>query len=209
MRTRSGFVSNSSTSSFIVQADGVYKTVFDLARDMIPLREWNVDEDLSNLQKHLDQGVDPNTPLSFRTCNYQTYIAPVTVDGKLYFAVATCNNHDWSEIKPHLSWDAYRKVYVELTHQPENQSWQEKAFSKYGDLDDMDQFGSVISSTMDFLFLGTETRGREDYGNYHWNLKCPDQDSHWDDHWVDAVTGKTICSSCGKELVPRKQDANP
>lgn len=96
MKLRSGFVSNSSSSSFVISGDA-YSGTFDIAEAMLKERndyweEWkdlkkSGDEDISKLQI-LRRGKDPNTPLSFRSTNYDTYITKI---GNYYF-VSTCNN---------------------------------------------------------------------------------------------------------------------
>lgn len=92
MKTRNGFVSNSSSSSFVIAADKEIKTVFDLAIKMIPTREWGDDDKL--IRKIKSSKVNPDNPIMFRSCNYDTYIIK---EGK-YFVVETCNNHDWYEL---------------------------------------------------------------------------------------------------------------
>lgn len=93
MKTRIGFVSNSSSSSFILKI-GKYKTTRDVAMAMVPSREWEDDEVL--MQKLLSMK-DFDRPLAFRTCNYDTYISKE--NDKFY--VFTCHNHNFEEI-----WDS-------------------------------------------------------------------------------------------------------
>ncbi len=92
MKIRQGFVSNSSSSSFILSTDD-YKSVFDVAKKMIPCREWE-DSDkklILKIEEAEIRGVDPNTSICFNSCNYETYI----VKYKDFFLVSTCNNHNW------------------------------------------------------------------------------------------------------------------
>lgn len=90
MKIRNGFVSNSSSSSFILNADG--NTVRDIALLMIPQRNWPNDYDLiSRIQKLT---CDPDLPITFSTCNYDTFIIKI---GK-YIYVNTCHNHDFDEV---------------------------------------------------------------------------------------------------------------
>ena len=91
MKTREGFVSNSSSSSFILSKDS-YESVFDLAKSMIPSREWDSDQELiTKIEEAEIRGMDPNTSISFGSCNYETYI----VKYKDYYLISTCNNHHW------------------------------------------------------------------------------------------------------------------
>jgi len=93
LKTREGFVSNSSSSSFILSKDS-YASVFDLAKQMIPARNWNSDQDLiSKIEEAEIKGMNPNTSISFDSCNYATYI----VKYKDYYLISTCNNHPWRD----------------------------------------------------------------------------------------------------------------
>jgi len=92
MKSRAGFVSNSSSSSFIVNAE----SAFDIVKLMIPLREDGWEEanaELLELIEDMQERVDCES-LRFRTCNYDTYIARVGDK----FVVETCNNHRFWEI---------------------------------------------------------------------------------------------------------------
>jgi hypothetical protein len=113
MKTRHGFVSNSSSSSFLISTSA-YKSVFDLALHMIELRdkdllydneevgEWacaNLKDIILSAAKN---GMNENTPISFPTVNYDTFI--VKMDN--YYIVATCNNHPFYH---DLKGDCYRE----------------------------------------------------------------------------------------------------
>lgn len=104
MKQRHGFVSNSSSSSFIIEKSNKYPDAYVLAYDMIPKRGWDNDEELRNkikvatrkrkLSKLNGEEVKFNSEnVSFRSCNYDTFI----VDFKGYLFVQTCNNHDWND----------------------------------------------------------------------------------------------------------------
>lgn len=87
MKVRSGFVSNSSSASFIIERCEKYPNVFAVAKCMIPYRGW--DEDIVLLDIIDRSNRDPNTAISFQTCNYDTYVLP----SEHFFLVMTCNNH--------------------------------------------------------------------------------------------------------------------
>jgi len=102
MKKRSGFVSNSSSSSFVLQA-GPY-TVFDYALEMLQVQnEYNNDleckEECDEELKTMDvlrialqfRKIDYDTSIAFRSCNYDTYI---TKRGDKV-VVNTCNNVPW------------------------------------------------------------------------------------------------------------------
>ncbi len=91
MKVRNGFVSNSSSSNFIVSTDN-YESVFDLAIAMFKIRhEQGLWEDIEaeKIHRAIRDGRDPNFPISFSTCNYNTFIMRVLG----CYIVTTCNNH--------------------------------------------------------------------------------------------------------------------
>ena len=105
MKTREGFVSNSSSTSFIVRA-GAYPNLFSLAQDMILCRFrtdysedgkhekkifWKDNGELIDKIEKAKTKMNPDMGISFPTSNYDTYI--MKVGG--YYAVQTCNNHQW------------------------------------------------------------------------------------------------------------------
>ena len=99
MKIRNGFVSNSSSSSFII-SDKKFPTVRSLATYMIKQKikesRFNREEDeyINYDKEYMNNlhNVDENYPVSFPSCNYDTYIRKV---GDCYL-VATCNNTDWN-----------------------------------------------------------------------------------------------------------------
>ena len=102
MKIRSGFVSNSSSSSFII-SDDHFPTVRDLAIYMINKMSEDYgdydqiepnEEGTTNVYDiYIERlkNIDENQTVSFPSCNYDTYIRKV---GDQYF-VSTCNNTDW------------------------------------------------------------------------------------------------------------------
>ena len=104
MKTRMGFVSNSSSSSFICPRKN-FESIFDLGKEMLKIRnaDW---EDIDNdrlqietrkLERAQELGVNPNTPIVFSTTNYETYIRLNT--NETLYEVDTCNNQDWDQIE--------------------------------------------------------------------------------------------------------------
>ena len=103
MKIRNGFVSNSSSSSFIISAEH-FPTLRDLATYMINRQigdqEYEESSDDGWSKEYIEQNkkyikrlnkLDENQSVSFPSCNYDTYIKRV---GDCYL-VATCNNTDW------------------------------------------------------------------------------------------------------------------
>jgi hypothetical protein len=104
MKIRNGFVSNSSSSNFIVGSSSIgYSTLFDLAQDMLLIRnndfddyvenkaQW--DEEINAIHKAIKEQRDPNTSIYFHTCNYNTFIKKIYD----YYVVTSCNNHMFTE----------------------------------------------------------------------------------------------------------------
>jgi hypothetical protein len=125
MKIRQGFVSNSSSSSFIVMAENSMEVFRAMTK--IVKREYNeewrgsdsegwfethwadhIKEFESSHNKYFNGGII----LPF-TCNYETYIFP-SVDGKCL--VETCNNHEWDDLKI-VGWegDSYNHADDDIT----------------------------------------------------------------------------------------------
>ncbi len=105
MKIRNGFVSNSSSSSFLIKLGENYPDVLAVATSMIKDRfdDWksednssfyddgreaSVYKDIERLRKH----GNVNMPIFFRSTNYDTFITPLTDN---YVFVDTCNNIQW------------------------------------------------------------------------------------------------------------------
>jgi len=128
MKVRNGFVSNSSSSSFIVNGVSSSMEVFRL---MIPLvkedycdyvdgkKMWKTHgENVKRFKKSRGEDFNEGIVIPF-TCNYATFIYPVK-DGECY--IETCNNHPWQDVLPghevdskHLHYDDDKTVFVNVT----------------------------------------------------------------------------------------------
>ena len=108
MKIRNGFVSNSSSSSFVISA----KSTMKVFNKMIPLIKKEYDDDKESVaawqkyhakkvdvfKKSHDETFNGGIIIPF-TCNFETFIFPVK-DGECY--VESCNNHPWEEIFPDM-----------------------------------------------------------------------------------------------------------
>lgn len=135
MKIRNGFVSNSSSSSFVISVDD-FPSVRSLATYMINKK---IQEDLytaedykyygesaDDIKEYIEydkklikrlKNVDENSPVSFPSCNYDTYIKRIGD----YYLVSTCNNTDWDlhEYDVAMS-DELRNELVKLCEYYEN-----------------------------------------------------------------------------------------
>lgn len=98
MKIRKGFVSNSSSSSYIIPSHTVEESMnlgstSEVAKYMIGCRGFDNDKELiSKLELAIkDLKIDKDGPICFRSCNFDTYI--ISRNGAIY--IDTCNNHDF------------------------------------------------------------------------------------------------------------------
>jgi hypothetical protein len=108
MKTRNGFISNSSTSSFIIKTSD-YESVFDIAIKMVPVRGFDVDDKnlIKKIYEYEAKGFSKNHPIAFTTVNYDTFI----IRGDKYYFVSTCNNHCFYGLSGFTGVDDYMSDY--------------------------------------------------------------------------------------------------
>jgi hypothetical protein len=107
MKIRSGFVSNSSSSSFIVNAKSSMEVflkmigvVYDEYKEYDEGAWWKKHHE-ENVMRFIEEHADKFNEgiiIPF-TCNFATYIFPAR-NGQCY--VETCNNHPWESVFPDM-----------------------------------------------------------------------------------------------------------
>ena len=193
MKIRTGFVSNSSSSNFII--DNSYDTVFDLATNMLEIRNsdsasWGRDE-FKNISKAIRAGRDLDTPIYFSTCNYDTFIKKVLG----FYIVTTCNNHPFihelegviqcpSEIKEWLGENNYLTDYDgPLPFTEEIETWDFQC----GEVFWQPEYDLMVSR---YNYMEAQRNGDKNAKAY-----CKDKD-HFADMMVLAINKKIICPVC-------------
>lgn len=94
MKIRSGFVSNSSSSSFIVTGES--SMTIALAMMSKVYEEWKPHKQLAAAIKYAKahRKFDGNIHFPW-SCNYETWIRK---SGRGDYEIHTCNNHNWDEL---------------------------------------------------------------------------------------------------------------
>lgn len=98
MKIRTGFVSNSSSSSFVLETKNDHNTTWKVAQEMLRQREadgWNEDGEGPTAEETIRRiealNLPVNTPFTMHSYNYETFI--FKCDDKIL--IDTCNNHRW------------------------------------------------------------------------------------------------------------------
>jgi hypothetical protein len=197
MKIRNGFVSNSSSSSFVI-SDEKFPTVRSLAKYMLKRKlKESEDEDYSWKDEAIEEDskymkilekIDENSPVSFPSCNYDTYIKKV---GDCYL-VATCNNTDWK------LWDYTTKLTESAREELKKIQGSFLSDREYERIDDLlayphDEFSHIGK---DYFDLRAEVQGVETYED------CPNKERNKHSHmgpasylWDTLKYGK-ICLVC-------------
>lgn len=179
MKIRKGFVSNSSSSSFVLEINDEFPDIISVAKHMLKdlfeaWKEFDSDNGTEHHQKRLInrrirrlESLDrEHFPIGFHSTNYDTYIQYL---GDNYIYVDTCNNIDWSA--------GYKNVQLSAEKQKEL-----GIDFNYGEID----IGSDLYE-IDFYFLnyGLTITRKEDY---KFCKKC------WQpEFWFD---GQFYCLKC-------------
>ena len=175
MKIRQGFVSNSSSSSFVIGVGKPFDTALDVAEHMVPFREFDTDQELLNKIRKLKEGrAKELTAVCFGSCNYDTFIA---IFGDV-FLIETCHNHQWDLHK-----------------------WTVPCPAEYYDYFGDDSFYN-LSRSIDFLHLEFDHIGRVVDWMDRKGLDYCECGSYRDFWWVGE---KIICVACGKTPKKKKE----
>jgi len=186
MKIRQGFVSNSSSSSFIIMAKGETATVRDVAKIMINDLISEIDteryypdwEDLILYKKswiEKMEKIDENHPIHFPSTNYDTWIRKAG-DRIL---ISTCNNNTW--YIPNQT----RSLTEESMEDLKNYLTDEN-YNKFMDYDYDFYLDSYFN---DFYSLKFEIVGRKSPSNYK------DENYNWDDNYCKKIRNSEICNT--------------
>lgn len=105
MKIRHGFVSNSSSSSFITD----FSSVKDCLSYMLDEHMQELDNKdrwdkeriksiklmIKNFKDLSKKNKSEDCPVAFHSCNFDTFIKKIEIDNKEYVYVATCTNVNW------------------------------------------------------------------------------------------------------------------
>jgi len=200
MKIRTGFVSNSSSSSFIISEHN-FPTVRSLAKRMIEIQaeDYEDDEQFDRFNYKMGlidrlKNVPEDHPISFSSCNYDTYIRKV---GDCLF-VSTCNNTHWDlwEYTTRIT-DAAKDELKEMLNDPRYSPKNKYNTIEYildGDDCDFSHFG------IDFYDLDNDIVGVQIFED------CPkkDENHRYNYMWNTVKYGK-ICLICDKRFLERKE----
>jgi len=177
MKTRKAFVSNSSSSSFMMHGGNIEEIAIHMLKTIIEdFSEYDREDDVdkihardykrwkSNLKLALKrQDVkDGALGITMPSCNYDTYL----VMNEDYLYITTCNNHAWG-------------------------------FSgiNYEDYEEYTSIKNMVKSKMYFNVRNKLIHSYEHYDRNDENTKCPKCSEYYGSYVMNQA-GERICASC-------------
>jgi len=187
VKVRTGFVSNSSSSSFVLETKNDHRTTWDVAKVMLQQRTadaiewWGEENEFSKLVveqriREIDNlNLPIDTPFTMHSTNYETYI--FKYDGKIL--IDTCNNEHWN--------------YSDFGEHVEYNSVEQR---KYHDGDSLTiKYDDVFFFHMDYLIVARNANWskEEEYKKSHSN--CVNHYAH-----LQLPDGTVICPDCNPPI---------
>jgi len=200
MKQRIGFVSNSSSCSFIIFKNDIYKNSMDLAEQMMVERDWSDDTDQKKIKtlkrkvklKNVDGEQETiYSNIFFRTCNYDTYI--VDLGDKL--AVQTCNNHNYWQSTLSKAQECRLSDLTIEELKLLNLSIEDLEYGEIYNLENKHKFYSIDSG-----FIGYEVSSWDNPNG----VRCK---NCWQDAW--QTEEGLVCPTCGRnkeEIMARNKE---
>jgi len=140
MKIRSGFVSNSSSSSFILNhpmttAEVATIMLYEVKKDWMSYPDPSIPDNFQDAISWLKDNQNYDEPILFPwSCNYETFIWRNTRG----ICVDTCNNHSWTVLAPNYDGEHY---FREEDDEYPIDEWDEKFYvnarGKFLNLSDM------------------------------------------------------------------------
>jgi len=208
MKIRNGFVSNSSSSSFIINCVNETKNVRDVATlmikkqiEQIELEKWGDWEEHIKIkeQRIKDlESIDDSLGVHFPSVNYDTWIKKVCNQ----ILISTCNNEDWYLPNQESISEETKEELLKFMSQEEV-----KEIEEYGELYISDNFKDFYS--LEFGIVGTEVD--YDFGDSWDDYRCKRQRK--DKNHISNECGCHLwhtklgvkCPICDKGLFERKE----
>ena len=157
MKIRNGYVSNSSSSSFVIKAEGDLSTVKDVAEYIMKTYNETYEENsdiFNNELEVLNSQSDPNIPVFFNTGGDETYIRKF---GDKIVLVTTQNINFYDLKNAALRSNDIDKEFFEQFNYFDEEDQEEMIFTEPYDLD------YFYKNYDDFLMLYENIYGREEY----------------------------------------------